>query len=141
MPTNRPLNEIVGENLTRLAREYDMSGRDLEARTGIPQRTCAALLKGENSARLSTLDRLCDAMLVEPSALVRDGIATNVLMSRRVSRILDDYSELEHDQREICETFINLMVKVQRKFKNKSERVEHTDKLASLVDTLEKIAA
>ena len=140
MPTNRPLNEIVGENLSRLAREYDMSGRDLEARTGIPQRTCAALLKGENSARLSTLDRLCDAMLVEPSALVRDGIATNVLMSRRITRILDAYSALDHEQREIAEKFVELMAVISAQ-KDKAQKQGMFDQMELLVAKAEKIAA
>ena len=140
MPTNRPLNEIVGENLSRLAREYDMSGRDLEARTGIPQRTCAALLKGENSARLSTLDRLCDTMLVEPSALVRDGIATNVLMSRRITRILDAYSALDHEQREIAEKFVELMAVISAQ-KDKAQKQGMFDQMELLVAKAEKIAA
>jgi hypothetical protein len=97
-------------------------------------------MKGENSARLSTLDRLCDAMLVEPSALVREGIATNVLMSRRVTRILDAYSSLDHDQREIAEKFIETLAKI-KSGKDKVKRQGMFDFMEQLVLKAENAAA
>ena len=100
--------KAVADNLTALMRLHDLSTRGLSARSNptIPQKTIWTAKEGKNSAKLSTLDALCRTLFVSPAAMVTPNLPTELLMSRRLPRLIDSYARLSADDRDRLELYI-----------------------------------
>ena len=107
---NMDLVEIVSNNLKRILAEHDLSTNELANRSGIPQKTIHSMVNGTHACRLDNLDRIAKALLVSPTALVTPHLPTNVLMSRRVPRLVGSYAKLSMEQRDQLETVISDMI-------------------------------
>ena len=103
--------KAVSENLTALMRLHDLSTRALAARSNpeIPQKTIWTVKEGKNSAKLSTLDSLCRTLFVSPAAMVTPNLPPDLLMSRRLPRLIDRYAKMTMAQRDQLEAYINSM--------------------------------
>lgn len=106
------LTKIVANNLKRACVEFDISTRDLASRANSNQKSCWNILNGTHSPRLSTLEPICQTLMVSPAAVVTPGIDTGLLVSRRIPRLIDKYAMLSHSQREALEGIIDDMLAV-----------------------------
>ena len=111
------LTQIVANNLQRICKEHDLSTLELSKRAGMPQKTVWTTLNGEHACRLTNLEKLCKTLLVSPTAMVTPHLPTNMLMSRRVPRIIDKYSKLGMDDRDKLEAIIDGMLGLDKKMR------------------------
>ena len=107
------LTQIVANNLQRICKEHDLSSRELAARADMPQKTAYNTIKGTTSCQLPTLEKICKTLLVSPTAMVTPHLPTNILMSRRVPRIIDKYAKLSMDQRDTIEQMMDKMLNIE----------------------------
>ena len=101
------LTDIICSNLDRVRIEHDLSTRELAARANMPQKTVHSLMNMTHVPRLDTVDGVCKALLVSPQAVVTQSAPLNMLMSRRISRLVDGYSSLSPDQRDQVDALIS----------------------------------
>ena len=109
------LTQIVANNLQRICKEHDLSTLELSKRAGMPQKTVWNMINGEHSCRVANLEMLCKTLLVSPTAIVTPHLPTNILMSRRVPRIIDKYAKLSMDGRDKLEAIIDGMLGLDKK--------------------------
>jgi len=102
------LTETVAANLKAVMQTHDLSTRGLSARTNpiIPQKTIWTVLNGTNSAKLSTIEAICKTLFISPSAMVTPNIPTELLMSRRLPRLIEAYAGMSADDRDKLEAYI-----------------------------------
>ena len=103
MPT---LTDIVCSNLNRVRIEHDLSTRELAARANMPQKTVHSLMNMNHVPRLDTVDGVCKSLLVSPQAVVTESLPMNMLMSRRIGRLIDRYKTMTPDQRDHLESVL-----------------------------------
>jgi predicted transcriptional regulator len=106
----KELIKVVGANLQKIVREHDLSSRDIASRADMPQATVYKLLEGKHNPRLDTLEQVCNALMIHPSVLMMPFLPTAVLMSRRVPRLVENYSKLNTEQRDRVEDFVNSLI-------------------------------
>ena len=101
--------KAVADNLTALMKLHDLSTRALSARSNpeIPQKTIWTAKEGRNSAKLSTLDALCRTLFVSPAAMVTPNLPPELLMSRRLPRLIERYAQMTMAQRDQLEAYIS----------------------------------
>ena len=99
------LTQIVANNLQRICKEHDLSSRELSMRADMPQKTVWNMLNSEHSCRLTNLEKLAKTLLVSPTALVTPYLPTNILMSRRVPRLVEKYAKLSMEDRDKLERY------------------------------------
>ena len=101
--------QAVADNLTALMKLHDLSTRALSARSSpeIPQKTIWTIKEGKNSAKLGTLDSLCRTLFVSPAAMVTPNLPPELLMSRRLPRLIDRYARMTMAQRDQLEEYLN----------------------------------
>lgn len=101
--------KAVSDNLTALMKLHDLSTRALSARSNpeIPQKTIWTAKEGRNSAKLSTLDALCRTLFVSPAAMVTPNLPPELLMSRRLPRLIERYAQMTMAQRDQLEAYIS----------------------------------
>lgn len=109
------LTQVVARNLQKICKEHDLSSRELATRADMPQKTVYSMINGEHSPRISNLEKLAKALLVSPTALVTPHLPTNILMSRRVPRIVDKYAKLSMEDRDRLESIIDGMLGIDKK--------------------------
>ena len=109
------LTQIVANNLQRLCKEHDLSTLELSRRAGMPQKTVWKMINGEHSCRVANLEMLCKTLLVSPTAIVTPHLPTNILMSRRVPRIIDKYAKLGMGDRDKLEAIVDGMLGLDKK--------------------------
>lgn len=100
------ITAVVADNLQRICKEHDLSSVDLAARAGMPQKTVYSMIHGNNNCRIDNLEKVAKALLVSPTALVTPNLPTNVLMSRRVPRLMEQYAKMSMDQRDALSEFV-----------------------------------
>ena len=100
------ITEVVAHNLQRICREHDLSSVDLASRADMPQKTVYSMIQGNNNCRIDNLEKVAKALLVSPTALVTPNLPTNVLMSRRVPRLMEQYAKMNMEQRDLLSEFI-----------------------------------
>ena len=100
------LAQIVANNLQRICKEHDLSSNELANRSGMPQKTVYTIIQGTHQCRIDNLDKIAKALLVSPTVLVTPHLPTNVLMSRRVPRMIERYAKLSMEDRERAEAYI-----------------------------------
>lgn len=104
------LVKVVSNNLERILKEHDLSTNELANRSGLPQKTCWSIITGSHAARIDNLEKISKALLVSPTALVTPHLPTNVVMSRRVPRLVANYAKLSMEQRDQLESFMAKML-------------------------------
>ena len=102
--------KAVADNLRRVMLEYDLTTRDLADRAGLPQKTISAMMNGDHNFRLDTLHKVCKALLIDEGTLMRPRVPMNVLMSRRLPRLIDKYCRLMPEDRERVEMFVDAIL-------------------------------
>lgn len=108
--TEMNLTETVSSNLNKLVKEHDLSTRELASRANMNQKSVWNVLTMEHSPRLATLEPLCKTLLVSPTAIVTPGLSTSMLMSRRLVRLVDRYCNMNLEQRDQLEQYIDHLV-------------------------------
>ena len=105
------LSETVSHNLKRVCADFDISTRDLASRLedGAGQKSIWNLLNNQHSPTLKTLEPVCRALMVSPAALMVPNIPTSLLVSRRLNRLIETYSQLTSSQRDDLEDVIKEM--------------------------------
>lgn len=105
------LTETVSANLRTIMTTHDLSTRGLSARTNptIPQKTIWTVLKGTNSAKLSTIEAICKTLFVSPAAMVTPNLPPELLMSRRLPRLIETYAAMSMDDRDKLEAYISTL--------------------------------
>ena len=101
------LSAVVANNLQRICKEHDLSSRELSIRANMPQKTVWNMINGEHACRLTNLESLCKTLLVSPTAMVTPHLPTNILMSRRVPRLIEKFAQLSMEQRDELEAFVD----------------------------------
>jgi transcriptional regulator with XRE-family HTH domain len=101
------LTETVASNLNKLVKEHDLSTRELASRANMNQKSVWNVLTMEHSPRLTTLEPLCKTLLVSPTAIVTPGLSTSMLMSRRLTRLVDRYTQMDLEQRDKLEQYVD----------------------------------
>ena len=109
------LSQIIANNLQRICKEHDLSSLELSKRADMPQKTVWNMLNGEHACRVSNLEKLCKTLLVSPTAIVTAHLPTNMLMSRRVPRVIDKYARLGMQDRDKLEAIIDGMLGTEEK--------------------------
>lgn len=104
------LTKIVSNNLKQACVEFDISTRDLANRANSNQKSVWNILNGTHSPRLSTLEPICQTLMVSPAAVVTPHMDTGLLVSRRIPRLIDKYTKLSFTQREQLELIMNDML-------------------------------
>ena len=107
------LTKIVAGHLQRICKEHDLSSRELAARADMPQKTVYTMIHGTASCQLRNLEKLAKALLVSPTALVTPYLPTNILMSRRVPRLVEKYAKLSMEDRDKLEQIIDGMLGIE----------------------------
>ena len=107
------LTQIVAKNLQRICKEHDLSSRELAARADMPQKTVYTMIHGTASCQPRNLEKLSKTLLVSPTALVTPHLPTNILMSRRVPRLVEKYAKLSMEDRDRLEQIIDGMMGVE----------------------------
>lgn len=107
------LTEIVAHNLKRICQEHDLSSRELAGRADMPQKTVYNMIHGKSSAQMQNVEKLCRTLIVSPTAMVTPHLPVNILMSRRVPRLVEKYSKLSMDDRDRIETLIDQMLGIE----------------------------
>ena len=105
------LTDTVSTNLQTIMQTHDLSTRGLSARTNptIPQKTIWTVLKGTNSAKLSTIEAICKTLFVSPAAMVTPNLPPDLLMSRRLPRLIEAYAGMSRDDRDRLEGYIGTL--------------------------------
>ena len=112
------LTQIVANNLQRICKEHDLSSRELSLRADMPQKTVYNMVQGDHACRLSNLEKLCKTLLVSPTVMVTPHLGTNMLMSRRVPRIIENFSKLSMADREKMEAIMGGMLGIEEEEDN-----------------------
>jgi transcriptional regulator with XRE-family HTH domain len=107
------LSEHVAANLKAHCAEQGISTRDLSARLGNKpgQKSVWNLLNNQHSPTLKTLAPVCQVLGISPAALVSPGIDPRLLASRRLTRLIEQYSSLTGPQRVVIENIMAEMLK------------------------------
>jgi DNA-binding Xre family transcriptional regulator len=101
------LTQIVARNLQKICKEHDLSSNDLSKRAEMPQKTVWSIMSGTHNCRIDNLEKICKTLLVSPTAIVTPHLPTNILMSRRIPRIIEKYTKLPMEDRDRVEAFID----------------------------------
>ena len=123
MPT---LADIVSTNIERVRIEHDLSTRELASRCNMPQKTVHSVLKLTHVPRLDTIDQLCRSLFIQPQAVVTESMPLNMLMSRRVGRLINSYKTLTPDQRDQVEALVEALSTKGEVIQPKAEQYEGT---------------
>ena len=103
MPT---LADIVCNNFNKIRLEHDLSTRELAARANMPQKTVYSLCHQTHIPRLDTVEALCKTLFIQPQAVVTESLPLNMLMSRRIGRLINSYKTLTPEQRDQVEALV-----------------------------------
>lgn len=106
----KTLTATACANLKSACVEFDLSTRELAARAKISQKSAWNILNGAHSPRLDTLEAICNCLMVSPVAALTPNIATGLLVSRRIPKLVENYSKLSYSQREQLESVIDQML-------------------------------
>lgn len=100
------LIDTVSSNIDKVRKMHDLSTRELGARAGMPQKTVHSILNQTHVPRLDNIEQICKTLLIAPQAVVTPHLPMEMLMSRRVGRLVEGYSRLSMDQRDRVDEMI-----------------------------------
>ena len=70
MQENDRINHVLAENVTRLRQEQQLTKSSLALMSGISRLTLNKVEKGASNVRLSNLQKMADALCVDPADLL-----------------------------------------------------------------------
>ena len=94
------LTEIVCTNIDKVRKMHDLSTRELGSRARMPQKTVHSILSMTHTPRLDNVEQICRTLLIAPQAVVTPYLPMEMLMSRRVGRLVEAYAKLDMEQRD-----------------------------------------
>lgn len=103
MHKGKTLREIVSRNLRLVMEEHDLNTREVQRRSGVPQRTVHSVINDQSAPTLTTIEKLCKALLVSPVALMVQDAPMSVLQSRRTRWLIESYAKMTPQQRQLVE--------------------------------------
>ena len=103
MPT---LTDIVCDNINKIRLEHDLSSRELASRANMPQKTVHSVCNQTHVPRLDTVEALCKTLFIQPQAIVTPSLPMNMLMSRRIGKLINNYKTLTPEQRDQVEALV-----------------------------------
>jgi DNA-binding Xre family transcriptional regulator len=106
MPT---LTDIVCDNINKIRLEHDLSSRELASRANMPQKTVHSVCNQTHVPRLDTVEALCKTMFIQPQAIVTPSLPMNMLMSRRIGKLINSYKTLTPEQRDQVEALMETL--------------------------------
>jgi len=97
-------------NMQRLLKAYDISARALAERANLPQKTVHNVLVSKHNCRLDTLEQISKTFFISPSTMITPNLPLNVLMSRRLNRMVEGYTKMTPEQRDQLDEIIQGMI-------------------------------
>ena len=83
--------------------EHDLNTREVQKRSGVPQRTVHSVINDQSAPTLTTIEKLCNALLISPVALMLEDAPMSVLQSRRTRWMLERYAKMTPAERQKVE--------------------------------------
>lgn len=84
---DKPLNEVIGENLTRLMQERGYSVRELGGRIGVSGAAVSGWCRGLNTPRPDKIDAICKVLKINRAELTTDLTSVSNLILPSVKRV------------------------------------------------------
>jgi transcriptional regulator with XRE-family HTH domain len=103
MASRKTLREIVARNIRLVMEEHDLNTREVQKRSGVPQRTVHSVVNNQSAPTLTTIEKLCSALLISPVALMVENAPMSVLQSRRTRWLLGEYARMTPLERQKVE--------------------------------------
>lgn len=103
MKARQSLRQIVARNIRLVMEEHDLNTREVQKRSGVPQRTVHSVINDQSAPTLTTIEKLCNALLISPVALMLEGAPMSVLQSRRTRWMLEKYAKMTPAERQKVE--------------------------------------
>ena len=100
---HKSLRQIVARNIRLVMEEHDLNTREVQKRSGVPQRTVHSVINDQSAPTLTTIEKLCNALLISPVALMLEGAPMSVLQSRRTRWLLERYAKMTPIERQKVE--------------------------------------
>ena len=101
------LADIICTNINRVRLEHDLSTRELAARANMPQKTVHSVCAGSHNPNTATIEAICKTLFIQPQAVVTESLPINMLMSRRIGKLIARYKELTPEQRDEVEALMD----------------------------------
>ena len=75
--------------------------------------TCPTLPLSTSVWQYANVEKLCKTLIVSPTAMVTPHLPVNILMSRRIPRLVEKYAKLSMDDRDKIEILIDQMLGIE----------------------------
>lgn len=106
-PHSKSLREIVARNISLVMQEHDLNTREVQKRSGVPQRTVHSVINDQSAPTLTTIEKLCKALLISPVALMIQDAPMSILQSRRTRWLIESYAKMTPAQRQLVEDCVS----------------------------------
>lgn len=98
-------HEAIAENFQRVMKEYDMTEQDLldlhpSKQLGLTKEDLHSVMSGDPDMKISSVEKACEALLIDVGTVIRPKVAMHVLMSRRLPRLMENYTLLDAQHRD-----------------------------------------
>lgn len=103
MHKGKTLRDIVARNIRLVMEEHDLNTREVQKRSGVPQRTVHSVINDQSAPTLTTIEKLCKALLISPVALMVQDAPMSILQSRRTRWLIESYAKMTPAQRQLVE--------------------------------------
>ena len=103
MHKGKTLRDIVARNIRLVMEEHDLNTREVQKRSGVPQRTVHSVINDQSAPTLTTIEKLCKALLISPVALLVQDAPMSILQSRRTRWLIESYAKMTPAQRQLVE--------------------------------------
>jgi len=123
--TEHEINRIVSENLNRLLEERNITQQELAEYIGVTQASVSNWCKGIKMPRMDKIDKICQYLDVERSALLKDSIEYKYYLDSAAAKVAeelykrDDLRVLFDAARDVSEEDIRYVATLLEKLKQK----------------------
>jgi len=94
MKNKETLDEIFCANLRRLLDARAISQSALHRSSGVTQTALSAILRGQVSPKLSTVDQICRGLRIAPWKIMIPDFPPELLPNERIGRIVSHYARM-----------------------------------------------
>ena len=88
--TEHEINRIVSENLNRLLEERNITQQELAEYIGVTQASVSNWCKGIKMPRMDKIDKICQYLDVERSALLKDSIEYKYYLDSAAAKVAEE---------------------------------------------------
>lgn len=123
--TEHEINRIVSENLNRLLEERNITQQELAEYIGVTQASVSNWCKGIKMPRMDKIDKICQYLDIERSALLKDSIEYKYYLDCAAAKVAeelykrDDLRVLFDAARDVSEEDIRYVATLLEKLKKK----------------------